>query len=110
MFIVFFRRRYIAAGGETVAAAKAVIKGPCPRLISLRPLLRPCKGKRLHPLAIKARGCTAQKGREKKDNIERKKTRKTEERGEEKRRGEEGDSRKRKQWGKKRGKQGEEGE
>jgi len=55
LFTVFFRRRYIVAGGETVAAAKAVIKGPCPRLISLRPLLRPCKGKRLHPLAIKAK-------------------------------------------------------
>jgi len=80
LFIVFFRRRYIAAGGETVAAAKAVIKGPCPRLISLRPLLRPCKGKRLHPLAIKARGCTAQTGGEKKDDIERKK--KQEDRGE----------------------------
>jgi len=80
LFIVFFRRRYIAAGGETVAAAKAVIKGPCPRLISLRPLLRPCKGKRLHPLAIKARGCTAQTGGKKKDDIERKK--KQEDRGE----------------------------
>jgi hypothetical protein len=80
LFIVFFRRRYIAAGGETVAAAKAVIKGPCPRLISLRPLLRPCKGKRLHPLAIIARGCTAQTGGKKKDDIERKK--KQEDRGE----------------------------
>jgi hypothetical protein len=46
LFTVFFRRRDIATGGETVAAAKAVIKGPCPRLISFRPLLRPCKGKR----------------------------------------------------------------
>jgi len=67
LFKIAKRRRFaqpcslFAAGGETVAAAKAVIKGPCPRLISLRPLLRPCKEKRLHPLAIKARGCTAQK-------------------------------------------------
>jgi hypothetical protein len=29
LFIVFFRRRYSAAGGETAVAAKAVIKGPC---------------------------------------------------------------------------------
>jgi hypothetical protein len=75
LFIVFFRRRYIAAGGETVAAAKAVIKGPCPRLISLRPLLRPCKGKRLHPLAIKAKGCTAQKKKKERQRKEKKKQR-----------------------------------
>jgi len=39
-------------------------RGHVPRLISLRPLLRPCKGKLLHPVAIKARGCTAPGGEE----------------------------------------------
>jgi len=86
LFTVFFRRRYIAAGGETVAAAKAVIKGPCPRLISLRPLLRPYKGKRFHPLAIKARRCTAQEKR-KRTTEERKKNRGRGERKEERNRG-----------------------
>jgi hypothetical protein len=86
LFTVFFRRRYIVAGGETVAAAKAVIKGPCPRLISLRPLLRPCKGKRLHPLAIKAKGCTAQKKKKERQRKE-KKNRGRGERKEERNRG-----------------------
>jgi hypothetical protein len=73
LFTVFFRRRYIVAGGETVVVAKVVIKGPCPRLISFQPLLRPCKGKRLHPLAIKARGCTAQRKRERRTEEQKRK-------------------------------------